>query len=177
MLRFVLISREVSAKGSLELIKLQIMIENEIEISDEGIKVEMIYPRVSERIKAAVADSILIIVFMGILTSIFSNIENVPDYARIIGFISIFVVYDPLFTSIFGGTIGHMIMNIRVKRNNNLEKNILFPLAIVRYCVKFLLGWVSLLSMAWSKKNLAIHDMLVGSIVLYKTSVTDTVIE
>lgn len=61
---------------------------------------------------------------MVILTLIFSLFANVYDSFRIAGFIFIFLLYDPLFTSIFGGTIGHMIMNIQVKRSSNLEKKL-----------------------------------------------------
>jgi uncharacterized RDD family membrane protein YckC len=60
-----------------------------------------------------------------------------------------------------------MILGIRVKRESNEQKNILFPLAIPRYIVKVLLGWVSLLTVSGSKKRKAIHDFLVGSVVVY----------
>ncbi len=73
---------------------------------------------------------------MFIASYVFSLFENVPDYARIIVFVFIFLLYDPLFTSIFGGTIGHMIIGIRVKRESNIQKNILFPLAILRFIMK-----------------------------------------
>ncbi|MEL0300720.1 MAG: RDD family protein [Flavobacteriaceae bacterium] len=135
---------------------------------DEVNNIEIIYPGVSDRIKAAVTDSFVMVVFMVILTITFSQFANVPDSFRIAGFVFIFLVYDPLFTSLFGGTVGHMIMNIQVKRSSNSEKNILFPFAIIRYIVKVLLGWISLLTVGSNKKHLAIHDMVVSSIVLYK---------
>ena len=61
-------------------------------------------------------------------------------------FLFIFLVYDPFFTSIFGGTVAHFINKIRVKREKAESKNILFPLALIRYVFKTLLGWVSLLT-------------------------------
>ncbi|MAX81434.1 MAG: hypothetical protein CL843_14835 [Crocinitomicaceae bacterium] len=74
------------------------------------------YPGVLERMKAAFADSIVIIILMVITTNIFSAMENVSDQMRIIAFVFIFWLYDPLFTSIAGGTIGHLIVGLRVKR-------------------------------------------------------------
>lgn len=127
-----------------------------------------IYPGVADRVKAVVADSIVIIIFMIIVTYSFSIFENVPDNARIIAFIFIFFLYDPIFTSLFGGTIGHMMFGIRVKRDKNRKKNILFPLAIIRFLVKASLGWISLLTVSGNKKRKAIHDSLVGSVVVYK---------
>ncbi len=105
---------------------------------------------------------------MIIVTYTFSVFEHVPDNAKIIAFIFIFFLYDPIFTSVFGGTIGHMMFGIRVKREKNQMKNILFPLAIIRFLVKALLGWISLLTISGNKKRKAIHDFLVGSVVVFK---------
>jgi len=125
------------------------------------------YPGVLDRIKAIVTDGVFIIVFMFLVSYVFSLFESVPDNARIAAFIFIFLLYDPLFTSIFGGTIGHMFMGIRIKREADENKNILFPLAIPRYLVKAFLGWVSLLTVSGNSKRKAIHDYLVGSVVVY----------
>jgi len=131
------------------------------------------YPGVFDRVKAIMTDSIVIVVFMVIASYIFSLFESVPDYSRIIAFVFIFLLYDPLFTSTFGGTIGHMILGIRVKRESNEQKNILFPLAILRYIVKAFLGVISLLTVSSNEKNKAIHDYLVGSVVVYVKSKED----
>ena len=128
------------------------------------------YPGIFERLKAIITDGIVIVVFMFAVAHIFSLYENVPDNARIFAFVFIFLLYDPLFTSLFGGTIGHMIIGIRVKRESNELKNILFPLAILRYIVKALLGWISMLTIARNTKRKAIHDILVGSVVVYAKS-------
>jgi len=131
------------------------------------------YPGVFDRVKAIMTDSIVIVVFMFIASYVFSLFESVPDYARIIAFVFIFLLYDPLFTSTFGGTIGHMLLGIRVKRESNEQKNILFPLAILRYIVKAFLGVISLLTVTGNEKKKAIHDYLVGSVVVYVKSTED----
>ena len=127
------------------------------------------YPVLMDRVKAALIDSMFLIGEIILASYIFSLFENVPDYARIIVFVFIFLLYDPLFTSLFGGTIGHMIMNIRVKRSRNEERNILFPLAIIRFIVKVFLGWLSLLTVTGNNKKKAIHDMVVGSVVIFRS--------
>lgn len=126
------------------------------------------YPHVSDRVKAVLIDSIILVGQIVLVTYIFSIFESVPDIAKIIAFVFIFLLYDPIFTSLFGGTIGHMIMNIRVKRSKNVQKNILFPLAIIRFIVKAFLGWLSLLTVSGNERRKAIHDMLVGSVVIYR---------
>ena len=128
------------------------------------------YPGVFDRVKAIVIDGIVMIVFLFVFSYVFSLFENVSDYVRIIAFVFIFFLYDPLFTSIFGGTIGHMMIGIRVKREKNEQKNILFPLAIIRFVVKAFLGIISLLTVLNNYKRKAIHDYLIGSIVVYAKS-------
>ncbi len=131
------------------------------------------YPGVLDRVKAMMTDGIVIIFLMFVTVYVFSLFESVPDNFRIIAFVFIFLLYDPIFTSIFGGTIGHMFIGLRVKRESNEQKNILFHLAILRYIVKSLLGWISLLTISSNKKRKAIHDFLVGSVVVYVKSKED----
>ena len=76
------------------------------------------YPGILDRVKASLTDSVVIILFMVIITNIFALLENVPDNARMIAFVFVFILYDPLFTSIFGGTIGHMMIGLRVRENS-----------------------------------------------------------
>ena len=128
---------------------------------------EINYPGISDRVKAIMTDSIVLILFMLAATYAFSQFENTPDYARMTAFLFIFGLYDPIFTSIFGGTIGHFVIGIRVKRKKNKEKNILLPFAIFRFAVKVILGWLSLLTMSRDEQNRAIHDYLSGSVVIY----------
>lgn len=129
---------------------------------------EEIYAGIADRVKAVVTDSFVIVIFIVIVTYSFSAFEHVPDHGRIIAFVFIFFLYDPIFTSVFGGTIGHMMFGIRVKREKNQVKNILFPLAIIRFIVKASLGLISLLTVSGNKKRKAIHDSLAGSVVIHK---------
>ena len=126
------------------------------------------YPGVTDRVKAVVVDSIILIIFMFVITYIFGAIEHVPENARIIAFLFIFLFYDPLFTSIFGGTIGHMMFGLRVKREKDQSKNIIFPFALARFMVKASLGWISLLTVSGNENRKALHDYLVGSVVVYQ---------
>ena len=125
------------------------------------------FPGVLDRVKAIVTDSVVMLLFIIIITYTFSFFDNVPDNAKIAAFVFVFILYDPIFTSVFGGTIGHMMLGIRVKRESDETRNILFPLAILRFIVKASLGLISLLTVTGNKKGKAIHDYLVGSVVVY----------
>lgn len=125
------------------------------------------HPGVSLRVKAAVTDSLVIVVMIIITAFIFSSFENVSQTVRILAFVFIFILYDPVFTSSFGGTIGHMLMGIKVKRENNHNKNIILPFALLRFVVKASLGWLSLLTVHNNEQGKAIHDFVVKSVVIY----------
>ncbi|MEQ8365048.1 MAG: RDD family protein [Cyclobacteriaceae bacterium] len=126
------------------------------------------YPGVLMRVKAVIADSVVLLVFMIGVTFIFNKFENVNDNLRIAAFLFIFVFYDPIFTSLFGGTIGHKMNGICVRRGSNHERNVIFPLTLIRFITKAFLGWISLLTISGNEERKAIHDYLAGSVVLYE---------
>jgi|GEM_PF-5620162 len=106
------------------------MTENQTKILDteeNELFVEINYPGVLVRIKAAIIDSLVIIAIMAVLTTLFSKFEYVPDNLRIAGFIFTFILYDPLCTSILGGTIGHIIMGSSSKKEFQYRKKYIIP--------------------------------------------------
>jgi len=132
---------------------------------------ENIYPGVLMRVKAVVTDSVVLLAFMIGTTFIFSRFEDVNDNFRIAAFLFIFILYDPLFTSLFGGTIGHKVNGLAVKKGGNHQQNIMFPLAIARFLTKALLGWISLLTISSNQERRAIHDFMAGSVVLFDSNI------
>ena len=133
-------------------------------------KKEKDYPVLLERFKAVFVDSIILVILMKVITDVFSLFENVPDVLRGLTFLFIFFLYDPIFISAFGGTIGHRINGIRVKKETDVTKNISFPMAIFRFIIKALLGWISLLTVTGNDKKKAIHDNIVRSVVVYSST-------
>lgn len=137
-------------------------LENEMPV------VENPYPGVSQRIIAMCLDgAVLLILLMG-FSYIFSLFNDPPVYAKMFAFLFCVLLYDPLFTTLFGGTIGHMMQGIRVKKQSNETENIIFQKALLRYVIKAFLGWVSLLVVYRNDRRKAIHDYAAGSVVIYK---------
>lgn len=128
---------------------------------------EQLYPGVFLRVKALVIDSVMLVLMMGAATFLFSKMETVPESFRIVAFAFIFIIYDPLLTSLTGGTVGHKANGIRVKRASDHQKNIGLPLAILRFLIKTFLGIVSLVTLSFHDERRCIHDLAVGSVVLY----------
>lgn len=126
----------------------------------------MIYGSLVKRVKATLIDFIIIMVLGLLVSEVFSRINDLPDYARIIAFCFVFFLYDPIFVSLFGYTIGQFLLGLRVRRNNNESFKILFPIAFIRFILKVVLGWISLLTITGNNKKMAIHDMVANSVVI-----------
>lgn len=124
------------------------------------------YPPVLLRAKAAIIDVIIMIVMMLAVSDIFSNMENVPNYYKMIAFVGIYLLYDPLFISLKGATIGHQICKIKVQRLDN-GKNINLIQAIIRFVMKSILGIVSFFTVSQNQNGQAIHDGVVNSVVVF----------
>jgi len=123
------------------------------------------YARLSTRVKAAFIDGIVLILLMYSATEILNLFDSVPNYVRMSIFIFVFFLYDPILISFFGATVGHFFNDIVVKSESNEKKNIIFPLALIRFILKILLGWISLLTVNGNEKGQAIHDFAAKSIV------------
>tara|TARA_R110002051_G_scaffold318251_1_gene400405 strand:+ start:864 stop:1265 length:402 start_codon:yes stop_codon:yes gene_type:complete len=128
------------------------------------------YALLPDRVKAAFIDSVILVAMMYGFSELFDLFENVPQSYRFTAFILVFLLYDPLLTSIYGGTIGHSYSNILVKNENEPSKNISFPIAVLRFVVKLFLGWLSLLTVTSNEKRKAIHDFVAKSIVIMEKS-------
>jgi len=129
------------------------------------------YANLPSRFKAATIDSIVLIGMMYLASEIFSLFESVPNYFRLTVSVFVFLLYDPIFVSVFGGTIGHSYIGISVKRDGDSKKNIIFPLAIIRFIVKVFLGWISLLTTTSNEKKKAIHDFIAKSVVIEREDI------
>lgn len=126
----------------------------------------VVYASMFDRIKAIFIDSIILIILMYILSRLFTGFDSIPNFVKIITYVIIFWLYDPLFTSIKGGTIGHSLMKIGVRKDEEFNKHISFPAAIIRFLLKYLLGWISLLTITGNEKKKAIHDNVAKSVVI-----------
>ena len=83
-------------------------------------------------------------------------------------FLFCIVMYEPLLVASRGGTLGHALLRIQIKKYDDPAQTISMVSAIVRILVKGLLGWISFLAVIFSHEKRAIHDIASGAIVLMK---------
>ena len=124
------------------------------------------FPGVSDRIKASFADSIILIVFLIVISYLLSALD-ISSTAVKVCLLILFFLYNPLLTCFLGGTIGHFMLGIRIKQEKDYTKNINIIAAIIRFIFKLSLGWLSLLTISKSQQRRALHDMMCSSVVIY----------
>ncbi len=132
------------------------------------------YPAITERVRAMYTDFFVFGILLTVSTSYLSSVPEEQYHLTLSIFLAILVLYEPLFTSIFGGTIGHLTNGIRVRSEKNEDKNLIFPLAVVRFIFKITLGWISLLSTGSNEKNKTFHDIIAQSVVIFKEKKKDS---
>ena len=126
------------------------------------------YPLLLKRIQALMIDFFLILITMAFLSQLVKLFNGVPDGVRMGAFIALIFLYDPLMTSMVGGTLGHRALGLRVRKESSEEENIHFFAALLRFAVKASLGWISLLTVTGNQRKRAIHDMIGGSVVILR---------
>jgi uncharacterized RDD family membrane protein YckC len=123
------------------------------------------YPELRDRVQSTFIDFFLLLVLMMVFAFILDKFEHVPDWVRIAMFVGLFIVYEPLCMT-FGCTVGNYIKGIRVRKDSDTSKKINILQAILRYPIKFGLGWLSYLTIGSNSKRRAIHDIAAGSVMI-----------
>jgi len=129
------------------------------------------YPELKTRIQSTFIDGVLMIILMCLAAWIFDKAglgdEEDSGLMRGIVFISIWGVYEPVSTTL-GATLGNYLMKIRVRKTNVHGKRVNIFQAFIRFIFKFMLGWLSFLTIHFSEQRRAIHDIVAGSVMLEK---------
>jgi uncharacterized RDD family membrane protein YckC len=125
----------------------------------------MHYPELKDRIQSTFIDFFLCLVLLFIAAATIDKYEHVPDWVRIAIFVGLFVVYEPLFIAL-GCNPGNYFKGIRVRKHSDTLKKINILQSVVRYPVKFVLGWVSFLTISSNPQRRAIHDLVAGSVMI-----------
>jgi uncharacterized RDD family membrane protein YckC len=124
-------------------------------------------PTISDRIQSTFIDTLVIIVLMFIFSAILDKFENVPDWIRMLIFLAIWGLYEPVGVAM-GATIGNYIKGIRVRQFADSTKKINILNSFLRYLVKLALGFISFITIHTNTDRRAIHDIAAGCIMVTK---------
>ena len=123
------------------------------------------YPTILRRYLSTFIDGLLIIIVLLAVSYVFENNTGASTHIRVGILIFMFFIYEPLCTSL-GCTVGQKITGVRV-RKRFLHEKISIPAAYLRIILKILLGFISFITILFTKDKRAIHDFAVGSVVIF----------
>jgi uncharacterized RDD family membrane protein YckC len=122
-----------------------------------------LYAKIWPRMKAMLIDAFVLMGAFLVAALVGANLHGSGAVAFLVWF-AFWVLYDPVMVSRTGGTIGHHWQNLRVVSDRTGRAPSLVA-AFIRNLVKGLLGGISLLAMAGSSRQKAIHDWIAGTTV------------
>lgn len=124
------------------------------------------YARFARRLRAVLIDTILfaLVFYIGLLLIGSFEMTDAQRRASLLLIALGILAYEPALVWLFGGTIGHRLSNLRVVDDASGGNPTLFK-AACRALIKDLLGWLSFVSMAITRRHQAIHDVLTRSTV------------
>ncbi len=122
------------------------------------------YPYLLTRFKATMIDGGLLAVFLIVLLLVTSEVENRPLIAIV--FCLVALLYEPLMLWFNSATIGHVMVGIRVLNVKQTGKKLNLFHGLIRVISKYVLGWLSFVTINFNPGHRAIHDFLSSSIVV-----------
>jgi uncharacterized RDD family membrane protein YckC len=128
----------------------------------------VLYPRLIRRVRAILVDSIVLpIVVLGVVM-VGSAVGVSNGYAKFALLVIPMFFLEPVMVAVTGGTIGHHLLGVRIATLDG-QRNINIFAATLRFAIKVLLGWFSMIFILTTKRHQAFHDLLARSVVIHKS--------
>ncbi len=125
------------------------------------------YPRLLRRVRAVLIDSVIAIFVIFSWWMLLPFFEGHSVAAKLAYPLIAWLVLDPILVSRIGSTPGHYIMGL-VVQNNKTSENIGLLRAILRSLLRTLTGWWSFIFVLATCRHQALHDVLVGTLVILR---------
>jgi uncharacterized RDD family membrane protein YckC len=132
---------------------------------DSNVEDEGKYATFQQRFGGLAID-VCILTMLSILMAILTkDLKEEEGYIRLVIFLFILFTYEPLLT-LTGGTLGHRAMKTRVRKQKDELIHLNILQVYLRFIVKLFAGPFRGFSWINKKKNLALHDIVSGSVVV-----------
>jgi uncharacterized RDD family membrane protein YckC len=117
-----------------------------------------------KRYQSLLIDMVLLFAVMIVVMVLMGESESREVVMISLGVVFV-LLYEPLLT-VYSATLGQYMMGIRVRNSGNPEKKINIIQAYTRLVVKWLLGWMSFITINFNPAHRAIHDFAGTSVVI-----------
>lgn len=134
-----------------------------------GLSAHTRYARFPRRLNALSTDSVLLSVVTFVAFALAPQDDGSPLLRSTLAIVwwSALLFYEPVTVAWLGGTLGHRLLNLRVVDDHS-GGNIGLWKAVLRFWIKALLGVLSFLTLSWTRRHQALHDVLTRSTVQFR---------
>ena len=126
---------------------------------------EVFYPRLVRRVRAYLIDQMVLLALFAAWLLLLPWMEGFTSAQRIFALMAPIWLAEPCLVSLTGATIGHHLMRLRI-RDARADRNLGFFRATLRAVLRLMLGWLSVLFILVTRRRQALHDVLLGSVVV-----------
>lgn len=129
------------------------------------------YPRLANRLQAALIDAVIFIALFFGLVMILANFHFYGGLKAAL-FALVFLILEPGLVCATGGTIGHHALGLKIQdKHTGGHLNPFY--ACVRFVLKYVVGWISFTFVLVTKQHQAVHDILSGSVVTIRNPIVN----
>ena len=119
------------------------------------------YATFTRRFRALVIDSAIVTLAVAALAIVGEFSDRVPGSGRVVWMlmVGLLLLYEPILVSVRGATVGHAVNDLRVMREPT-GRWPGFVRALTRFLVKIVFGIPSFITMPFTRRHQAVHDLL-----------------
>ena len=128
--------------------------------------IEQLYGTFPVRVRGLVIDGVLVLgVWVLALLALDATASDFTGRVIVLAVAGVILFYDPISVTLAQGTVGHRLVNLRV-RDASSGGNLGFFRAFARFALKTVLGLPSFFVMALTRRHQTLHDLLTRSVVV-----------
>ena len=129
-----------------------------------------LYARGAPRLQALLRDGLLQVGIIAACLTVASLLgTDLAARAFVITAIATILLYEPICIAVAGGTIGHLSMNLRIVRADDLGR-VSFGRALLRTIIKAMFGIWVFLAIYFTRRSQGVHDLVAGTVVVPRDS-------
>jgi uncharacterized RDD family membrane protein YckC len=125
---------------------------------------DVLYGRFPRRIQAVVVDGAILACLLLLGPTLAGSLPAAASRTVNRAVLLCLVLYEPVMVSVWGGTVGHALLNLKVV-SASTGGRLPFHRAVVRFVTKTIFGIISFFFIALTARHQALHDMAAAAVV------------
>jgi len=131
-----------------------------------------LYARAAPRLQAYLRDFwVYVAILAACMLAAVAVGTPIATQTAVIICIAILLLYEPSCIALWGGTIGHLSVGLRIVRGSDLGR-VSFGRALARTAVKGVLGLWVFMAIYFTRRSQGLHDLVAGTVVIPRNPAT-----